>query len=115
MQVLYVFQGTNRKIHPNKIESISEFNLPVKIQNSIQKSITDNRMLWEAWAESSDSFQDLKESLKKRGYKNLPISSFPKFKESISSKISFGKKEQGRDFNFRNLKETKTMLRRKKN
>ena len=115
MQVLYVFQGINRKIHPNKIENISEFNLPAKLENSIRKSIRDNRMLWEAWIESSDSFQDLKKSLNKRGYKDLPISSFPKFKENISSKISFSKKEKGRDFNFRNLKERKTMMRKRKN
>lgn len=114
IQVLYVFQGMNRKIHPNKIENIAQFNLPIKIQSSIEKSIKDNRMLWEPWVESSDSFQDLKNSLKKRGYKNLPVTSFPKFKESSSS-IFFGKKDQKRNYSFKNLKETKTMLRKRKN
>lgn len=113
MQVLYVFRGIGRKIHPNKIDNIGEFNLPVKLQNSIQKSIKDNRMLWEPWVESADSFKDLKESLKKRGYKDLPVTSFPKFKEGSSS-ILFGKKDQKRSYNFRNLKETKTMLRKRK-
>jgi hypothetical protein len=112
MDVLYTFKGVGKKVSPTRLSNVNDFNLLPSIESSINKSIHEKRMLWEAWIESSDSFAELKESLKKRGYKNLPVNSFPKFKENFSSKISFGEKEKKRVSNIRNIKTQKTMLRR---
>jgi len=37
----------------------------------MDRVIYENRMYWEAWAETSKSYTDLIESLTKRGYKDI--------------------------------------------
>ena len=54
-----------------------------RIQNvdttALNQIIYDNRMLWEPWVESAETYEDLKDSLRLRGYSNLPMSGQPEF------------------------------------
>ena len=58
-------------------ENITNLSIPINILNDINKKIYDSRMMWEVWAETSDSYLSLKKLLKKRGYKNIPMSAQP--------------------------------------
>lgn len=42
----------------------------------VQEELFKNRMEYELWIESAGSFNELKESLSKRGYTNLPFQQF---------------------------------------
>ena len=91
---------------PTRISSIDGMNIPTELGNDIQSTIEKNRMLFEPWVESASNFQELKESLKSRGYKNLPNSSSP-----IHEAISIPKDLESRP-KVKQLSKRKTMLRR---
>lgn len=44
-------------------------------------------MYWEPWLESADSYQDFRESLKKRGIRNVPLPSTPMHMLSITNYV----------------------------
>lgn len=82
-------------------------NLPDELEREISHTIELNRMLFEPWVQSANGFQELKESLKKRGYKNLPISPSPLHEARpvpINTKKSTPK--------TKHMQTNKTMLRR---
>ena len=43
----------------NRIDNIDQFNLPDDWTTKIKQITYDNRMLWELWIESFDSYNDL--------------------------------------------------------
>lgn len=94
--------NNNKKCHPTKIkiEQINEINLPNEIINSIKEEYKKNKLIWEIYLESSDSYEELKKSLFRRGYKNLPLHQITLniIKSQINEKI---------------FEENKTMLRKK--
>lgn len=94
--------NNNKKCHPTKIkiEKINEINLPNEIINSIKEEYKKNKLIWEIYLESSDSYEELKKSLIRRGYKNLPLHQITLniIKSQINEKI---------------FEENKTMLRKK--
>lgn len=57
----------------SRLTNHKSLNLPLEIENKILTEIKDNRMMWEPWVESAESFTHLREALKSRGYSNLPI------------------------------------------
>jgi len=60
-----------------RVADLKSLQLPVAIHESVEQIIQDNRMYWEPWLESADSYEDLKTSLHRRGYRDLYVSSKP--------------------------------------
>lgn len=69
----------SREMLPVRIEDISTLNLPTGWEGQINQIIFDARMLWEPWVESADTYEELRASLKVRGYTNIPVNSQPEF------------------------------------
>lgn len=67
--------NNNKKCCPTKIklEEINKINLPNKIINLITEEYKKNKLIWEIYLESASSYNEIKKSLVKRGYKNLPL------------------------------------------
>jgi hypothetical protein len=61
------------KIYPTKISNIENLQFNNEIKNSLYVEVDRNKSLYELYIESANSFNDLKKSLKQRGYKNLPL------------------------------------------
>ena len=59
---------------PMRVEDIKKLNLPNGIENEVINNIYHNRMLWEPWIESALDYNQLKKSLRERGYTNIPMS-----------------------------------------
>jgi hypothetical protein len=72
------------KIYPTKINNISELNLNPDVASLIIKETYENRMQYDLWVETASSFDDLKLSLQKRGYTNLPLQQFTGYVHSTS-------------------------------
>ena len=110
IKVLTTFPG--KEFPATKINDLSTLNLPEHLEKPIEKEIYDNRMLWEPWFEGAESYNDLVDSLKKRGYRNLPLHSGNKYK---FSKQKFVKNKSDIDNPKIDLKkdQKKTMIRRK--
>jgi len=69
-------------------DGLSSLKLPHDWFTKISQIIYDDRMLWEPWIQSADNFENFRESLKKRGYKNVPISGQPEFTASTIQKTT---------------------------
>lgn len=63
-------------------DELGKLNLPIEWQKDIENIIKENRFYWEPWLESASNYEDLKKKLRKRGYKNLPISSYPIYEKT---------------------------------
>ena len=100
IKILTSFNHSN-SYPPTKINDLKQLNLPENIYKSLYKEFSENKMLYELWMQSSDSFESLKKSLTKRGYSNLPLH------KSILYTTRTSKEEKNI-----NLKSTKTMLRK---
>lgn len=61
------------KIYPTKINNIENLQFNNEIKNSLYVEVDRNKSLYELYVESANSFNDLKKSLRQRGYKNLPL------------------------------------------
>ena len=64
---------SKQKIYATKISDLRTLNLKSNVHNIIEKEFLKNKMNYDLYAESANSFNDLKSSLRKRGYKNLPM------------------------------------------
>jgi hypothetical protein len=62
-----------------RIDDLKPLNLPPVWVKQIEKVIFDNRLLWEPFIETFETFDDLRNALRKRGYSNIPINSRPEF------------------------------------
>lgn len=60
-------------IPPVRVANIDFLNLPVITQSEIIKTLYENRLLWELWVETADTYTELRDKLKSRGYANVPI------------------------------------------
>lgn len=72
IKTLFIFPYKT-KIYPTKIDNIENFQFSNEIKNSLYLEVEKNKLLYEPYIESASSFNELKQSLKKRGYKNLPL------------------------------------------
>jgi|688.fasta_scaffold192874_3 hypothetical protein len=61
------------KVYPTKIDNIENFQFSNEIKSSLYLEFEKNKFLYELYMESANSYNDLKQSLIKRGYKNLPL------------------------------------------
>lgn len=91
---------SNQKIYPSKINDLRTLNLKQDVHKKIEKDFLANKMDYQLYVESANSFNDLKSSLRRRGYKNLPMHQIT---ENSSSFIN----------NKNLITEKNTMLRRK--
>lgn len=71
IKLLTVLKG-NQTVN-SEVKELKSLNLPITWQKEIEQAVFNNKMLYEPRIESADSFQDLKERLKMRGYTQLPI------------------------------------------
>lgn len=86
-----------------KIEDIASFQLPVVWYNTISQIVYDNRMLWEPFIQSIDTFENFRNNMKSRGYTNIPLSSQPEFTMSTV---------QSQYVNLNSLPKITTMIRK---
>lgn len=75
VQVLTVLNGD--AMPPARVADLGILQLPHEVKAELDSLIYGNRMEWEPWLQSANSYQELKESLQKRGYSNLPVHSMP--------------------------------------
>lgn len=61
----------------SRVENIGLLNLPPNIENDVKKIAYDNRMQWELWIETIDSYESLRKSLAKRGYTQVSLNPVP--------------------------------------
>jgi hypothetical protein len=78
MKVISAFPF-GQKVYATKVSDIEKLNLNPELSLKIAKEAYENRMMYELYLESADSFEDLKASLSKRGYSRLPVSQFTGF------------------------------------
>lgn len=64
------------KVYPTRINDPKELNMRPEVSTKISKEANENRMQYELYAESASSFDELKKSLRDRGYSNLPMQQF---------------------------------------
>ena len=60
-------------VPPSRVPDVARLGLPRDLTARLQQSIYEERMYWEPWIESADTYGDLVESLRKRGYTNVPV------------------------------------------
>lgn len=101
VRLLSVF--SSRKQPAVRLTDLSILNLPPSWQAQVEKEVEDHKMYWEPWVETADTFDDLAESLKKRGYTGIPI----------SGRVEFARPDQQYlpMVNINSLSVEKTMLR----
>lgn len=51
----------------------------------LEQTVHEHRMEWELWAESAESWPEFRETLSKRGYRNLPMASGVGVRELVPS------------------------------
>lgn len=83
MKVISAFPF-GQKVYATKVSDIDKLNLNPELSEKIAKEVYENRMMYELYLESADSFEDLKASLRKRGYSSLPMSQFTGFESPTS-------------------------------
>lgn len=64
------------KAYATRVEDISTLGLSPQVSALVSKEAYENRMNYELFVESAESFDDLKLSLSNRGYSNLPLQQF---------------------------------------
>ena len=79
IKILTTFNG--QKIPPTRVKSVQQLGLGKDLSSKIEVAIYEDRLLWEPWIEGAEDFQELRTSLKNRGYK-VPRKSFTRFSSS---------------------------------
>lgn len=74
----------SQKQSAERVLSVDNFPIENNIKNAINQILYDSRLEWELWKESFLNYEDFKYSLRKRGYKGIPISSQPEIINSSS-------------------------------
>ena len=113
IRVLSVINGKDY-FPPTRVNNVEELSLPSKMESIISKEILENKMLWELWVEGAENYDSLRKGLKKRKYKNLPLS-YSSVCQEYESKVYVPKdKPKPIEINRKLNNPIKTMLRRKK-
>lgn len=90
-----------------RLESLEELKLPLAWQRQISQIIHDHRMLYEPMVETAKDFNDLRQTLKHRGYSNIPMGATPllDFKAYIKAPVA----------DASSVKVRRTMIRKNRN
>lgn len=83
IKVLTAFEYS-KKVYPTRITDLDSLGMNNQMHAKISKEAFDNRMQYELYAESADSFEKLKSSLRTRGYSHLPLNQFTGYVNSTS-------------------------------
>jgi hypothetical protein len=75
IKVLSGFSYSSR-VYPTRINDVRQLAMHPDVAVMIEKETRENRMQYELYAESAESFNELKNSLRERGYTNLPMQQF---------------------------------------
>ena len=76
---------------PTRVTDLGSLRLPIQLQNAIQKTIRDHGLEWEVWLEAADSYSDLSEGMRKRGYRNVSAPASPMHMMPLQS-VALGKR-----------------------
>ena len=68
--------GFKGKAYAARVEDISRLGLNPHMSATVAREAYENRMEYELFVESAESFDDLRISLQNRGYSNLPLQQF---------------------------------------
>jgi hypothetical protein len=63
-------------VYPTRVTNINNLNLNKQILDKVSSEFFENRMKYDLWIETAESFNELKNSLEKRGYSQLPMQQF---------------------------------------
>ena len=99
IRILYIGRGL--PLMATRIDDVQTIGLPLEIASELKQIIYDNRIYWEPWIESADSFADFRAALKIRNYVNIPQSSQPEVYSTTSQSI-----------NVKSLPQKATMIRK---
>ena len=83
VRILAKFQGTPQMA--TRIDNLAAL-IPPGLSGPLNQIIYDSRMMWEPWIESADSYSDLRDALKTRGYSNIPVNPQPEFSPAATQK-----------------------------
>lgn len=103
--------ASSQKINPTKIIDISKIGLEAELENNILNYYNNYKMYWDLFIESSDSYKNFKESLKNRGFYNLPLFSSNLFQEKFEPVVKTKQKQSYVTIKSKEIK-AKTMLRK---
>ena len=106
IKIITIFPSKSGYSH-TRVSDIKSLTLPDDLESSITKDVHENRMLWEPWLEGAENYSDLKKSLIKRGYSNIPLCEAPAFVHKV--RIVKSKEERNDPVG----KPIKTMIRKK--
>lgn len=67
----------SRDIDPILVNDLKIFNLPSSWYGKVKSYIDNNIIYWEPWIQTAVTYESLKDSLKKRGYSDLPSNGQP--------------------------------------
>lgn len=84
-EVRIIASTRGKQISRVTLLNVDSLGLPSLWQDEINQIIDDNKQLWEFWIHQADTFIDLRENLKTRGYTNIPSSSTPEYKRNLVS------------------------------
>lgn len=88
IQILSVL-NSKEKYNPTKVQDASKLGLQdQELENKISQYFYKNRMYWDLYVETAVNFKELKSSLKKRGYQNLPSFGGTMFTEQTDAVIN---------------------------
>jgi hypothetical protein len=66
-----------REINPIALSSIKILGLPPSWEGKIADTIEQNKIYWEPWVQTAETFDEIKLNLKARGYSNIPVNGNP--------------------------------------
>lgn len=79
VELLGVCENASTKSYLHRIDSLEELNLPDADYHKLKNFYQPQRMLWELIVQDCKDFNEFCDTLRKYGYKNLPINMAPKF------------------------------------
>ena len=74
VKMLMVLQGEARS---GRVENLGSLGLPPEILETVENEVKTHGLLWEVWIDPAESYHQLKQKLRNRGFSELPISSNP--------------------------------------
>ena len=67
----------------SRVEDVKTLNLHPNLESKIDGVVKTNKIHWELWIETADSYEKLKKELNKRGYSEIAIHPVPMFNEIL--------------------------------
>jgi hypothetical protein len=66
----------SKKVYPTRVGDVRSLGMSPSASHKVAAALAEKRMTHELYAESASSFEELKESLRSRGYSSLPMQQF---------------------------------------